>query len=85
MPLLLTFSLLNLTGGYALISDTAAIWNSDAPLSKDTSAAETLESNASNIRHLFGGNADLSAALQIHRKPIVSLKLQRLFEWKTEP
>lgn len=70
VPLLLTFSLLNLTGGYALISDTAAIWNSDAPLSKDTSAAETLESNASNIRHLFGGNADLSAALQIHRKPM---------------
>ncbi|EOH89641.1 hypothetical protein [Enterococcus villorum] len=70
IPILLTFSLLNLTGGHQLIMNTANIWNSDAPLSKDTNAAQTLETNATKIRQKFGGNSDLSEALKIHKKPM---------------
>lgn len=69
LAIFMSISLLNLTGGYALVSDASNVWNSDSPLSRDTSAAESLEKDPSIIRNKFGGKSTLSAALKIYRKP----------------
>lgn len=65
----MSIALLNLTGGYALVSDAANTWNSNDPLSRDTGAAEKLETDPNNIRKAFGGLNSLDAALNIYRKP----------------
>lgn len=67
--LALTISVVSLTGGYLLVSEASDTWSGNQPLSKDSAAAESLITDANEIRRVFGGNSELGDALAVYRKP----------------